>query len=163
MVIVDMLPHHWAEVKQIYLDGIATGQATFNTDAPSWEEWDKAHLSTCRFVALNGETVCGWAALTPVSSRCVYQGVAEESVYVAQDARGQGLGHQLLSHVISESEKAGIWTLQAGIFPENEASVKLHEKVGFRIVGRRERLAKHYGVWRDVYFLERRSAVIGND
>ncbi|AMM51517.1 phosphinothricin acetyltransferase [Rufibacter sp. DG15C] len=163
MVIEDMLPQHWAEVKQIYLDGIATGQATFNTDAPSWEEWDKAHLTTCRFVALDGDKVCGWAALTPVSSRCVYGGVAEESVYIAQDCRGMGLGLQLLSHLITESEKAGFWTLQAGIFPENEASVKLHEKVGFRIVGTRQRLAKHYGVWRDVYLLERRSSTVGLD
>ncbi|RNI24095.1 GNAT family N-acetyltransferase [Rufibacter latericius] len=163
MPIAPLLPSHWVDVKRIYLEGIATGQATFQTEAPSWEDWDKGHLNSCRFVALEGEEVCGWVALSPVSSRCVYAGVAEVSVYVGQGFRGKGIGEKLLKHLITEAENNGIWTIQAGIFPENVASVKLHEKNGFRIVGLRERLAKHHGVWRSVYFLERRSLVAGND
>jgi phosphinothricin acetyltransferase len=161
MVITAMLPSHWEKVRKIYLQGIATGQATFQTEAPSWEEWDRAHLTTCRFVGMEKDTVCGWVALSPVSSRCVYAGVAEVSVYIAEEAWGRGIGEKLLTHLISESENLGLWTLQAGIFPENAASMRLHQKLGFRIVGLRERLGKHYGVWRDVYLLERRSQVAG--
>lgn len=152
----------WPEVRQIYLDGIATGQATFQTDAPAWEDWDSAHISDLRFVAVtpSGE-IAGWVALSPVSSRCVYAGVAEVSIYVSEQFRGQKVGSILLGHLVSASEQANIWTLQAGIFPENEASVKLHQKLGFRIIGARERIAKQYGRWRDVYLLERRSHVVG--
>jgi len=154
----------WPAVERIYLEGIATGKATFQTEAPAWADWDKAHLAELRFVAVaEGGDVAGWIALSPVSSRCVYAGVAEVSVYVAADFRGQQVGSTLLTHLIASSEQANIWTLQAGIFPENEASVKLHQKLGFRIVGLRERVAKHHGVWRDVYLLERRSQAVGVD
>ncbi len=152
----------WTAVSQIYADGIATGEATFETDVPTWEKWDTGHLPNCRFVARSkaGE-VLGWAALSPVSSRCVYAGVAEVSVYVAPSAWGQGVGKRLLQTLVDCSEAEGIWTLQAGIFPENTASVKLHEKLGFRVVGRREKLGQQYGRWRDVLFLERRSQKVG--
>ena len=153
----------WTAVSQIYAEGIATGNATFETAVPTWEAWDKSHMATCRFVAKSAENgeVVGWAALTPVSSRCVYAGVAEVSVYVAPAAWGQGIGKRLLQTLLNSSEAEGIWTLQAGIFPENEASVKLHERLGFRVVGRREKLGQQYGRWRDVLFLERRSQTVG--
>jgi phosphinothricin acetyltransferase len=152
----------WTAVAQIYADGIATGEATFETAVPTWEKWDSGHLPTCRFVARSdaGE-VLGWAALSAVSSRCVYAGVAEVSVYVAPAAWGQGVGKRLLQTLVDSSEAEDIWTLQAGIFPENEASVKLHERCGFRVVGRRERLGQQNGHWRDVLFLERRSQTVG--
>lgn len=152
----------WTAVSQIYAAGIATGEATFETDVPTWEKWDTGHLPNCRFVARSkaGE-VLGWAALSPVSSRCVYAGVAEVSVYVAPSAWGQGVGKRLLQTLVDCSEAEGIWTLQAGIFPENEASVKLHQKLGFRVVGRREKLGQQNGRWRDVLFLERRSQKAG--
>ncbi|PIQ21523.1 MAG: N-acetyltransferase [Cytophagales bacterium CG18_big_fil_WC_8_21_14_2_50_42_9] len=161
MEIVPMLPQHWQAVKTIYLEGIATGQATFQTEAPSWEDWDQAHLSYCRLVAVEDNKVLGWVALSPVSSRCVYAGVAEVSIYIGQHHRGKRVGLQLLQSVISESEKHNIWTLQAGIFPENAASLKLHEKVGFRLLGYREKVGQMHGVWRNVNLLERRSQVIG--
>lgn len=161
MEILSLLPQHWEEVKTIYLEGIATGQATFQTEAPSWEEWDKAHLSSCRLVAVDDNKVIGWATLSPVSSRCVYAGVAEVSIYIGQNHRGQQVGLRLLEKLISESEKQNIWTLQAGIFPENLASMKLHEKVGFRLLGYRERVGKQNDVWRNVNLLERRSLVAG--
>jgi L-amino acid N-acyltransferase YncA len=151
---------HWDAVARIYAEGIATGHATFETEVPSWERWDASHLADHRLVALSEDEVVGWAALSPVSDRCVYGGVAEESVYVADGARGRGVGRALLEALIERSEAAGIWTIQTGIFPENEASVRLHERVGFRIVGVREGLGKHAGVWRDVLLLERRSPVI---
>ena len=156
-----LTPADWPAVAEIYREGIATGHATFNTDAPSWESWDKGHLAACRLVAVDGAEVLGWAALIPVSDRCVYAGVAEESVYVAARARGRGVGKALLQGLIAASEAEGIWTLQAGIFPENTASVALHERLGFRVVGRRERLGQMAGRWRDVLLLERRSAVAG--
>lgn len=152
---------HWEAVRAIYLEGIATGHATFQQSAPDWPEWDKAHLPTCRIVALRNNEILGWAALSPVSSRCVYAGVAEVSVYVAQSARGHGIGSALLSNLIAASESKNIWTLQAGIFPENTASIALHTRAGFRIVGTRERLGSMNGNWRDVMLLERRSAVAG--
>jgi L-amino acid N-acyltransferase YncA len=151
---------HWDSVARVYAEGIATGHATFETEVPSWERWDASHLADHRLVALSGDEVVGWAALSPVSGRCVYGGVAEESVYVAEEARGGGVGRALLEALIARSEAAGIWTIQTGIFPENEASVRLHERVGFRIVGMRERLGRHNGVWRDVLFLERRSPIV---
>jgi phosphinothricin acetyltransferase len=161
VLIEPMTPEDWPAVRAIYLEGIATGNATFETSTPEWEKWDPAHMPSCRFVArLNGE-VLGWAALSAVSSRCVYAGVAEVSVYVAETARGRGVGLQLLSGLVQASEQAGIWTLQAGIFPENQASVRLHEHCDFRIVGRRERLGQLNGTWRDVLLMERRSGVVG--
>ena len=151
---------HWDAVARIYAQGIATGHATFETEVPSWERWDASHLADHRLVALSGDEVVGWAALSPVSGRCVYGGVVEESVYVAEEARGRGVGRVLLEALIAGAEAAGIWTIQTGIFPENETSLRLHERVGFRIVGIRERLGMHHGVWRDVVLLERRSPAV---
>lgn len=158
-----MLPQHWEAVKTIYEEGIATGNATFQTAAPSWQEWDNAHVKTCRIIATENNEVLGWAALTPVSSRCVYAGVAEVSVYVAAHARGKNIGSLLLQALINESEQNGIWTLQSGIFPENKASISMHEKNGFRIIGYRERIGKMGNVWRDNISLEKRSNKIGID
>jgi L-amino acid N-acyltransferase YncA len=157
VTIAPLRADHWDAVARIYAEGIATGHATFETEVPNWERWDGSHLADHRLVALAGDEVVGWAALSPVSDRCVYGGVAEESVYVADDARGRGVGRALLEALIEGAEAAGIWTIQTGIFPENEASVRLHERVGFRIVGVRERLGMLHGVWRDVLLLERRS------
>ena len=151
----------WGRVRQIYLEGIATGNATFATEAPSWEQWDASHRQDCRLVAKQGDELLGWAALSPVSSRCVYAGVAEVSVYVGVNARSRGVGRLLLSALVEHSERAGLWTLQAGIFPENVASIELHKKLGFRVVGVREKLGCMNGRWRDVALLERRSAIAG--
>lgn len=151
----------WYEVKAIYVEGIATGHATFETDVPQWEEWDSNHLQACRLVARTGGEVAGWAALSGVSNRCVYGGVAEVSVYVAEAARYQGLGTRLLQNLVQASEREGIWTLQAGIFPENEASIVLHINCGFRIVGHRQQIGQMHGIWRDVILMERRSKVTG--
>jgi L-amino acid N-acyltransferase YncA len=158
-----MLAAHWVEVKRIYEEGIATGQATFQTEAPDWDQWHSSHLPDLRFVLLERGQVAGWAALTPVSGRCVYAGVAEISVYIGEKFRGRKYGNQLLDHLIRESEKQNIWTIQAGIFPENIASIKLHLKHGFRVIGLREKLGKQHGVWRDVNILERRSSVAGQN
>jgi len=147
----------WEQVRSIYLEGIREGNSTFETDAPSWEAWDDAHLQSPRLVMRSGDAVLGWAALGPVSKRHVYRGVAEVTVYVTESARGKGVGRALLERLIDESEQAGIWTLQASIFPENVASIELHLKCGFREVGKRERIAKLKGVWRDTILLERRS------
>lgn len=155
-----MRPSDWDHVRSIYLEGIRTGHATFETDAPSWEKWDEAHLQIGRLVMRDGDRVVGWAALSPTSKRSVYRGVAELTVYVAENARGKGIGHALLEAVIEESERNGIWTLQASIFPENSKSVKLHLQSGFREVGRRERIAMLNGVWRDTLLFERRSKVV---
>lgn len=162
-VIEKMLPRHWEEVRAIYLEGLATGDATFETETPEWEPWDASHLGCCRFVALEDARVVGWAALSPVSARKVYAGVAEVSVYVGAQFRGVGLGRTLLSSLVAESEANGIWTLQASIFPENVASVALHIACGFREVGRRERIAQRDGRWRDTVLLERRSRTLGVD
>jgi phosphinothricin acetyltransferase len=148
-------------VRAIYREGIATGDATFETDVPDWEKWNASHLSDCRFVARKDDQIIGWAALSPVSGRCVYAGVAEVSVYVVALAKGQGVGKALLRALIAESERQGIWTLQAGIFPENEASIALHKSCGFREVGRRERFGQMRGTWRNVVLMERRSSVVG--
>lgn len=156
-----MTLHDWPAVRAIYLEGIATGNATFETSAPQWEKWDAAHIASSRLVARVNSEVLGWAALSAVSSRCVYAGVAEVSIYVAAAARGRGIGLRLLSELVKASEQAGIWTLQAGIFADNDASVRLHERCGFRIVGTRERLGQLKGTWRDVLLMERRSAVAG--
>ncbi|HEU4332941.1 MAG TPA: GNAT family N-acetyltransferase [Candidatus Eisenbacteria bacterium] len=159
--IAPLRPSDWESVARIYAEGIATGHATFETATPSWEEWDAAHLAAPRLVARDAERTVGWAALSPVSGRCVYGGVAEVSVYVAAAARGRGVGRRLLEALAARSEAAGLWTLQAGIFPENEASLAIHRLCGFREVGRRERIGKMGGLWRDVVLLERRSRIAG--
>jgi L-amino acid N-acyltransferase YncA len=151
----------WTAVRTIYQEGIATKNATFETDAPEWTAWDQGHLSVCRFVLRESGNVTAWAALSPVSKRKIYAGVAEVSIYVAESARGKGFGKILLKILVESSEKAGIWTLQGGIFPENEASIMLHRLCGFRVVGRREGVGKMDGVWRDVVLMERRSKVAG--
>lgn len=156
-----MLPDDWEAVKQIYEEGIATGNATFQEKAPDWAEWNTDHLPHSRIVAKEDGAISGWAALTPVSGRCVYAGVAEVSVYVSDKARGKGLGKQLLQKLIKESEANTIWTLQAGIFPENKASIKIHQDGGFRITGTRERIGQMNGTWRDTILMERRSKIVG--
>jgi len=151
----------WPQVAEIYRQGLETGNASFETEVPAPEAWDAAHLPEPRLVARLDGAIAGWAALSAVSGRCVYGGVAEVSVYVASGTAGRGVGRRLLSELVRLSEEAGIWTLQAGIFPENIASLALHERCGFRVVGRRERLGCHNGVWRDVVLVERRSATVG--
>ena len=158
----------WEAVRDIYLGGIATGQATFENDAPSWTAWNSGHLPAPRLVAVSNESasngsVAGWAALSAVSSRAAYAGVAEVSLYVADKMRGAGIGRLLLESLVKASEENGIWTLQASIFPENTASVSLHDSCGFREVGRRQRIAKMKGVWRDTLLFERRSELVGLD
>ena len=159
--IAPMSPGHWRSVRAIYLEGIATRNATFETDAPEWDKWDAEHLPHSRLVALVAGEVAGWAALSAVSKRPVYAGVAEVSVYVAARSRRLGLGRQLLRELVRASEQNGIWTLQAGIFPENSASIQLHLGAGFRIVGTRERVGCLDGRWRNVTLLERRTPVTG--
>jgi phosphinothricin acetyltransferase len=157
-VIIDqMTASDWDHVCAIYLEGIRSGHATFETSPPSWEKWDEGHHGFARLVLRDGEAILGWAALSPVSKRHVYRGVAEVTVYVGESARGQGIGRSLLEALIEQSEKNGIWMLQASIFPENVASVQLHRRCGFREVGRRERIAMLKGVWRDTLLFERRS------
>lgn len=163
VILRPMAPADWEAVRAIFQEGIATGDATFETRAPGWEAWNAAHLQAGRLVAVEDGRVVGWAALSPVSSRCVYAGVAEVSVYVAASHRGRGVGRALLQGLIRESENEGIWTLQAGIFPENGASRALHASCGFREVGVRERLGRHRGRWRDTLLLERRSTTVGTD
>jgi L-amino acid N-acyltransferase YncA len=161
MNIIALLPEHWPGVKTIYEQGIATGQATFQTDSPTWEQWNASHLPHSRLVALRDNTVIGWAALTPVSGRCVYAGVAEVSVYIAPGYRGQKVGQTLLRALINSSEQHNLWTLQSSIFPENEASVHIHEKCGFRLVGYRDKIGQQHGIWRNTVILERRSTTVG--
>src|SRR5205823_12304711 len=156
----DLLPLDWEEVVRIYEEGIATGVATFEKEPPSWERWDAVHPDIRVVAELDGR-VAGWCARSPVSNRGCYRGVAEESVYVAASAQGRGVGRALLDDVIARSEAAGIWTLEAGIFPENKPSLRLHLGCGFRLVGVRERLGEAAGIWRDVLLLERRSEVVG--
>lgn len=151
----------WEQVRSIYFEGIATGDTTFETEAPSWQKWDESHLQIARLVARNDQNVLGWAALSPVSKREAYRGVAEVTISVTEDSRGKGIGRALLEALIEESERNGIWTLQASIFPENQASVHLHLRCGFREVGRRERISKLNGVWRDTLLFERRSKSVG--
>lgn len=159
-VVRDLQPEDWARVRAIYVEGIRGGDATFETTPPEWEAWDAAHPDV-RIVAERDGVVAGWAVLSPASGRCVYRGVGEVSVYVGEEARGVGVGRLLLGELVARSEAAGYWTLTAGIFPENEASLRLHRSCGFREVGVRERLGETAGVWRDVVFLERRSTVVG--
>jgi L-amino acid N-acyltransferase YncA len=158
VTIRDLRPDDWPAVRQIYLDGIRSGLASFETEAPSWEEWDRKH--TLRLVATDDDRVLGWAALAPVSSRRCYRGVAEDTIYVAAAARGRGVGARLLGALVERAEQDGVWTIEAGIFPENEASLRLHEGVGFRVVGVRKAIGKRDGLWRDTVLLERRSEVI---
>jgi phosphinothricin acetyltransferase len=160
MQVRDLEPADWPGVRAIYEDGIRSGVATFETEAPEWDAWNATHLDL-RLVAERDGEVVGWAALSGVSDRCVYRGVAEVSVYVGEAARGSGVGRELLEELVARSEAAGYWTLTAGVFPENEASLRLHRACGFREVGVRERLGELGGVWRDVLLLERRSAVTG--
>ena len=161
MEVRDLRLTDWPEVARIFEQGIRTGVATFETDVPSWEAWDAAHLREHRFVAEREGSVIGWIALAPVSSRCCYEGVAEVSAYVGEEARGEGIGRALLGWLIESSERAGIWTLETGVFPENEPSLGLLHRFGFRVVGTRERIGQMHGMWRDVVFLERRSEVVG--
>lgn len=162
MTIQPLLEAHWPAVKAIYEAGIATGNATFETQAPEWEAWDRTHLAHSRLVAVDDAgALLGWAALSPVSSRCVYGGVAEISIYIAVAARGQGVGRTLLQRLIADSEAHGIWTLQAGTFEENKASIALHKQAGFRVIGYRERIGQHHGTWRNTVQMERRSPAVG--
>lgn len=159
--VIDQMKHDdWEQVRAIYIEGIATGHTTFETSAPSWEKWDAGHLQIARLVARSGDKVLGWTALSAVSSRGAYRGVAELSVSVGEESRSSGIGRALLEALIERSERNGIWTLQASIFPENIASVKLHLRCGFREVGRRERIGKLNGVWRDTLLFERRSQIV---
>jgi L-amino acid N-acyltransferase YncA len=153
-----MRAEHWPAVERIYAEGLETGHASFETETPNWEGFQACHLPGHRLVALDADGVAGWAALSPVSDRCAYRGVAEDSVYVAAAARGRGVGRALLTQLTGRAESTGIWTVQAGIFPENTASVALHQACGFRTVGLRERLGQRDGVWRDVLLLERRGS-----
>ncbi|MBI9113434.1 GNAT family N-acetyltransferase [Sanguibacter suaedae] len=163
MRIVPMTDEHADAVLDVYAEGIATRSATFETQVPGWATWDAAHLPTLRLVAEDDARVLGWVAASPTSSRCVYAGVVEVSLYVAAAARGRGVGAALLGRFVEASEAAGIWTVRAGIFPENAASLALHSRHGFRVVGTQERVGCLDGVWKDVVLLERRSTVVGTD
>ena len=156
-----MKEEDWPAVKSIYEEGIATGDATFEAEAPDWEQWDKTHLPDCRLVAKSGDEIIGWFALSSVSSRCAYKGVAEGSLYVKSTARGKGVGKSLLKAAVEESERIGIWTMQSGVFPENAASIAMQKACGFRQVGVRERIGRMNGRWRDVVLMERRSKIVG--
>ena len=159
----ELREQHWEQVRAIYAEGMATGLATFETVVPSWERWDSGHLSCCRLIAREGETIKGWAALSPVSARSVYAGVAEVSVYVGERYRGEGVGRALLEALVRDSEQSRLWMLQAAIFAENKASVRLHARCGFRVVGTRERIARLNGRWLDTILMERRSQIVGVD
>lgn len=154
---------NFSEAVEIYKQGLATNIATFQNDLPQWEDWNKGHLDFCRISIYENNKMLGWTALTPVSSRCVYAGVAEVSVYIAQKERGKGIGKILLNELIKQSEANGIWMLQSGIFSENQSSIKLHEKCGFRMVGYREKIGKKNGIWKDNVLMEHRSKNIGVD
>lgn len=156
-----MEPDNWPAVSAIYQEGIDTGQATFETAVPSWEVWNAGKRADCRFIARHGTEIIGWAALSPVSKREVYAGIAEVSVYISANSRGKGAGTKLLQTLVAASEEVGIWTLQASLFPENQASIAVHKRCGFRVVGFRERIACHHGQWRDTLLLERRSKKVG--
>jgi phosphinothricin acetyltransferase len=156
-----MQKEDWLAVASIYKDGIDAHIATFHNDIPSYEEWDKSHINTCRFVAVEDDMVVGWTALTPYSGRCAYSGVAELSIYIKNEYRGKHIGERLLQATIEESEKEGFWTLQSSIIEINKASIALHTKAGFRMVGYRERIAKdHFGVWQNTVLMERRSTLL---
>jgi len=163
VIVAKMRDEDWEAVQAIYRDGIATRHATFETDVPGWEEWNEGHLCDGRLVAREGNKLVAWAALSPVSGRRAYSGVAEVSIYVAASARQRGIGKALLEALVAESERAGIWTLQASVFPENVASIFLHRACGFREVGYRERIGQTNGVWRNTILMERRSTVVGRE
>jgi len=164
MTIRPMIPNDWLAVSRIYSEGMATGYATFENELPSYADWNAAHVQACRLVVEIDNKIQGWAALSPVSGRCVYGGVAEVSIYIGKESRGKGIGKHLFHSLIAQSEAAGYWTLQSGIFPENLASIQLHEKVGFRFLGKRERVGKTKdGIWKDNLLFERRSKVVGID
>ena len=162
LILENMQASDWPAVESIYAEGLAAGNATFETEVPRWAEWDAAHLPVCRLVARCCEQVVGWAALSRVSGRQAYCGVAEVSIYVTSSSRGRGVGAALLGRLVVESERHGFWTLQASIFPENEASIRLHRAAGFREVGHRERIGQMNGAWRDTILMERRSRLVGN-
>jgi L-amino acid N-acyltransferase YncA len=164
ITIRNMQPEDWPSVSSIYQQGISSGISTFETSVPEWEEWDKAHRKICRFVAVSPENiVIGWAVLSQISKRDAYHGVAEVSIYISEISRGQGVGKALLKRLVESSENDGIWTLQAGIFAENEASINLHLACGFRVIGRRERIARLNGSWHDTVLLEKRSLIVGRN
>jgi phosphinothricin acetyltransferase len=156
----NLRPDDWPEVARIFEEGIATGNATFETEVPSWEDWDAAHLVGHRFAAQDDGRVVGWIALAPASARACYEGVAEISVYVTAEARGHGVGSELLATLVESAERGALWTLQTSVFPENAASLALLRRFGFRVVGTRERIARQHGVWRDTILVERRSEVV---
>ena len=161
IAIAPLTPDDWPSVRRIYADGVATGNATFETEPPEWDDWNRSHHPQCRLVARIGDAIVAWAALSPVSARACYAGVAEHSIYVDEAYRGRGIGKTLLTEFVRQSEAAGFWTLQSSIFPENEASIAIHLACGFRILGRRKRVAMLNGVWRDTVIVERRSGVAG--
>lgn len=161
MEIRNIEKENYSYVAEIYRQGIETGIATFQNDVPGWDSWDKSHLQNCRIAAFENDVMTGWAALTQVSGRCVYAGVAEVSVYVATNFRGKGVGEFLLNNLVTQSEQAGFWTLQSGIFAENTGSIRLHEKCGFRKIGYREKIGRRDGVWKDNIIMERRSKIVG--
>ncbi|RDW21269.1 GNAT family N-acetyltransferase [Oceanobacillus chungangensis] len=161
MIIDNMKENDWEQVRAIFIEGINTANATFETEAPSWDTWNRKYLQDCRLVVRDGDKVIGWAALLPTSSQKAYHGVAELSIYLGVESKGKGIGTSLLSELIKTSEENGFWTLQSGIFTENSGSIHLHEKAGFREVGVRKRVGKLNGVWRDVMLMERRSQVVG--
>jgi L-amino acid N-acyltransferase YncA len=163
VIVLPMQAEDWPDVQRIYREGIETGNATFETQVPEWDVWDGKTRPQPRLVARLDDQVVGWAALSSVSARAVYAGVCEVSVYVAAAARGQGVGKKLLQALVQASEELDIWTLQASIFPENAVSIAIHEQCGFRILGRREKIAQHRGRWRDTVLMERRSQIVGND
>ncbi|WP_277585220.1 GNAT family N-acetyltransferase [Psychrobacillus antarcticus] len=161
ITINEMIPTDWNRVREIFIEGIRTANATFRTEAPDWDEWNKDHLAICRFVAKHDGGVVGWVALTPTSSMLAYSGVVEVSIYLTSSAAGKGVGSRLLQQVIDSSEQNKIWTIQALIFPENVASINLHKKFDFEVVGTRKKMGKLHGAWRDVVLLERRSNRVG--
>lgn len=163
MEIISITKDHYPDIAEIYRQGINTGMATFETAVPSWESWNENKLYHSRLIAFENNEALGWAAVSNVSSRCVYEGVAEVSIYVSENHRGKGVGKILMEHLIKESEANGIWTLQSGMFPENKATIALHQRFGFRIVGYREKIGKLQDVWKDSVIMERRSKVVGTD
>jgi phosphinothricin acetyltransferase len=163
IVLDTMRTEDWEQVRGIYIEGLSTGNASFAMEAPSWEQWDGSHLAHSRIAAHREGSIVGWAALSPVSSRECYAGVAEVSVYVSESCRGFGLGKRLLRALIEASEENGIWSLYGSTFPENAASLRVQEECGFRVVGRREKIARHHGQWRDTVMTERRSKKVGVD
>lgn len=161
IVITEMSFADWNSVREIFVEGIRTANATFRTEAPSWDEWNDDHLTNCRFVAKQNGAVVGWVAFTSISTMCAFSGVVEVSIYIASTAAGMGVGSKLLQHIIDSSEQKQIWTIQAMIFPENIASLNLHKKFGFEEVGTRKQIGRLNGIWRDVVLLERRSNMVG--